>query len=359
MKRNYQIYLIGSFCILTLCFPQTAIQSAREAMSLWAVSVVPALFPFSTAMSLLIALRVFNPISRLLQPFTRKFFGFDGHFSYLFLASAFSGYPVGAKLTTDLHLQHQISKDQAETLLSCVSTSGPMFILGSVCMGMLGNASYAVYLLVPHYLAALCICIFTGKRYQRKEQIPSSASVLAPAKTSSFGNAFAEATVSCIKSMLLVCGFMIIYAVYTDTITQLLQKFHISASLCKVILGLLEMTTGCANSVILPLSLRLVYLSFLISFGGFSIYSQTTALAASANLQARHFLIHKSIQGILSAAFTALLLRIIPLDASCASVTPTVFLPIFESSALWLLPLGALFCLWLLFRSILTQKTPH
>ncbi len=361
MKRYYPLCLIGSFCILTLCFPQIAMESAREAMSLWAVSVVPALFSFSTAISLLISLRILNPLSQLLQPLTRKIFGFDGHFSYLFLSSALSGYPIGAKLTTDLYRQHQLSKNQAEMLLSCVSTSGPMFILGSVCMGMLGSASYSIYLLWPHYLSALCICLITGRRYrhtEHAEQLSKPAFSLSPTTTSDFGSAFAEAATSCIKSMLLVCGFMIIYAVYTSTIVQLLQKFHLSAPACKVILGLLEMTTGCTNSAIFPLPTRLIYLSFLISFGGISIYSQTTALAASAGLRARHFLIHKSIQGILSAAFTALLLRIIPLDASCSSTIPTVLLPAFKTTFLWFLPLGIL-CLWLIFYFAFMQKTSH
>ncbi len=348
MKHKCQTIFIGLFCVLILIFPNIAIKSVRDTLSLWATSVVPALFPFSVAMNILIALHTFDYLSLFFQKITKKFFGFSGHFSSLFFASALSGYPVGAKLTVDLYQQKSISKKQAEALLGCVSTSGPMFILGSVCINMLGNHSFAKYLLWPHYLSALFICLISGKKYSKTPDYTQSILAHFSQKNPlDFGNIFAKVISSCIQSMLTVCGFMVIYAVYVNTLAEVFYLiFQLPITTSKTIMGILEMTTGCANSQILTPSLRLIYLSFLISFGGFAIYSQTSALASKAELRPKHFLVHKSIHGILSASLTAIVLKIFPLDASCFYQTPTLSFFFSETSIVWLSLLCILLCLW-------------
>lgn len=354
MRRKAQAAFVGLFCLLIFCNAQAAADSARRALSLFAGTVVPSLFPFAVAASLLFELHALDPLARRLHRLTQHYFGFGGHFAYLFGCSALSGYPIGAKLTADLFSQGCLSREEAEALLGCVSTSGPMFLYAGVCLNMLHAPRLAVYLLLPHYLAALTCCLLSGRRFARKHS--SSPLLLPSAKSLPWSEALSRAVTSCTKSMLSVCALMVIYGVGIDLLGTLLLRFFPQWALPgKLALGLCELTTGCANSTLLPGQARLVYLSFLCAFGGLCIHAQTASLAAAASLRLRHFWIHKGIQGLLSAAMTAALLELRPPDASCfAALSPAVPSP---TCPAWLTATAFLLCLWPFAAQM--QKTQH
>ena len=343
MRRNTQAALVGLFCLGVLCNAEIAADSARRALSLFAGTVVPSLFPFAVAMSLLGQLHALDFLARCLHRFTQKCFGFSGHFAYLFGCSALSGYPIGAKLTADLFRQDCLSREEAEALLCCVSTSGPMFLYAGVCLGMLHAPRLASYLLVPHYLATLLCCLGHGRRFARRHgSVPLR---LSPAKAPSFGEALSRAVTSCTASMLSVCALMVVYGVAVDLADAALQRYLPRLTVPGgLLLGLCELTTGCAHSALLSGSVRLIYLSFLCAFGGLCIHSQTASLATAASLRLRHFWIHKGIQGLLSAAMTAALLKICPPDASCFAVP--VFAAPLPACPAWLYAATCLLCLW-------------
>ena len=354
MQKKVQTAFVGLFCLLIFCNAQAAADSAHRALSLFSGTVVPSLFPFAVAASLLFELHALDPLARRLHRLTQRCFGFSGHFAYLFGCSALSGYPIGAKLTADLFRQNCLSREEAEALLCCVSTSGPMFLYAGVCLNMLRAPRLAVYLLLPHYLAALTCCLLSGRRFAREHS--SSPLRLPPAKSLPWSEALSRAVSSCTASMLSVCALMVIYGVGIDLLSTLLLRFLPQWALPgKLALGLCELTTGCANSALLPGQARLAYLSFLCAFGGLCIHAQTASLAAAASLRLRHFGIHKSIQGLLSAAMTVALLKICPPDASCFAALPSAALS--PTCPTWLTATVFLLCLWPF--AVQTQKTRH
>ena len=112
----------------------------------------------------------------------------------VFAISAVSGYPVGARLASDLRLNKDISQYEGQRLVSFCSTSGPLFIIGAVAVGMLNNASLGYVMLICHYLGAITVGLLFRKYGHEKRQISNksiitliidSSNVLATAITKS------------------------------------------------------------------------------------------------------------------------------------------------------------------------------
>ena len=323
-KRLFTILWCCALILLILFFPDTALSSASSAISSWLNIVLPSLLPFCIATSLLEECGAVAIFARRLQPLTTKVFGFSGVFSYAFLASCLSGYPMGAKITSESYANGQLTQDEATEIINCTSTSGPMFLVGAVCIGMLGDSSMSKYLLLPHYLSALILAISAGRRFRKKRLHTGShpPGHISPPHSVSFGVALSRSVAKGLDSMLAVGGFMVIYAVFAQCLLALFRCLPIiganqtTRQLLSLGLGALEMTTGCIHSDSLPLFWRLLYLNAIISFGGFCIHSQTAAICAKNGVPIRHLFLHKAMQGALAALLCLGLMYALPIEPS-------------------------------------------
>jgi len=62
----------------------------------------------------------------------RPLFNVPGEGAYALLMGTISGYPVGAKVVTDLKQQGVCNDIECERLISFTNNSGPLFIIGLV-----------------------------------------------------------------------------------------------------------------------------------------------------------------------------------------------------------------------------------
>ena len=62
----------------------------------------------------------------------RPIFNVPGQSAYALLLGIISGYPVGAKIVTDLRNSNLCTKDEGERMLCFTNNSGPLFIIGTV-----------------------------------------------------------------------------------------------------------------------------------------------------------------------------------------------------------------------------------
>lgn len=339
MKTKFLfIICCAVFFFLILFFPSASMEGASKALSSWATVVLPSLMPFFIAASLLVESGVVGLLAGISGPVTRRLFGFSGYFSYVFLTSAISGYPMGAKLASGLYAQGKIGEKEAQALVNCSSMSGPLFLSGAVCIGMIGRAELAPYLLIPHYLSALLLAFAAGFPFRRKKDLP-------PAETRSqaletflhknplakkhIGNVLLDSVTSAISSMLTVGGFMLLYGVLINSLRSsglfsLWENAPNPPLLTSLFSGMLEMTTGCLSTTPLSLSLRLVVLSGIIGFGGLSIHSQTHAIAAGNGLHLRHFFPYKCAQGALASLLTFAMLSAFQPDISVSTMPSRV-----------------------------------
>lgn len=159
-------------------FSQDVFQSARHGLTLWCYHVVPSLLPFFICLELLKRTNVFPVLGKLLEPIFRPLFHIPGTGAFAIVMGMCSGYPVGAKFAASLREEGHCTKIEGERLLAFTNTSGPLFIIGSVGVGMFFDATIGFLLLVTHILAALLVgLLFRFYGYQKAEaSSPDSSS---------------------------------------------------------------------------------------------------------------------------------------------------------------------------------------
>ena len=107
-KIFYTVFSISQICFLLL-YPQEALAASKEGMQLWLNVLLPVLLPFLILTGILIHT---NMTGKLLQPVEviwNKVLGVSAAGAYAVIVGALCGYPVGAKITSDLYENHQIS----------------------------------------------------------------------------------------------------------------------------------------------------------------------------------------------------------------------------------------------------------
>ena len=154
-KAKWILSILLLFIIISLAIsPNIYIEACENGIIVWATVILPAIFPFLFFTKILTDLGIINII-------TNKFKIFANAYKtkpislYAFCMSILSGYPVGAKVVCDLYQKGFIDKQDAFKISTFTSNSGPMFILGSVGIGMLHSKTLGLIMLFSHIFGAL------------------------------------------------------------------------------------------------------------------------------------------------------------------------------------------------------------
>lgn len=245
----------------------------------------------------------------------RPIFKVPGSGIFPFLISILSGYPVGAKLSASLRKKNTISKVEGNRLISFSSTSGPLFILGTVMIGMLGINEAPLFVL-PHYLAIVTVGFFF-RFYGRKNNNYKKIKNINDEKFKTLGDSMGLAVKDSMNSMLLIGGYVIIFtviinllldsSVFNYTILGISSSLKINPDLVKGLLaGIIELTNGCyiVSNLDIDLIYKVLIINFLIGWGGFSINSQAISFISQTDLSVGIYLLSKILHGILASFYT-------------------------------------------------------
>lgn len=220
-----------------------------------------------------------------------------------------SGYPVGAKIVGDLSKNNLISPSEAKRIITLSSTSGPIFIIGSVGAGMLNNPKLGALIFLCHMLGSFVTAfLFTFKKNTIRE-IKQKSETLIPR------DILTTATQGTIFSILTVAVYVSIFYMFIDMAYDLkilgagsylfksiLNMFSINPEFGNGLAsGLLEMTRGCKEIISVGNDFySLVFCSGLISFGGLSIILQSLTFLAPSKISPIYFLFFKTIQMVVT-----------------------------------------------------------
>lgn len=309
MERFWKTTLL--LCLLYLASamiinPIGCTAAAKDAVRLCLEVVIPSLFPFFVCSSLFISLGAANVLSRRLSRLMRPLFGVPGCGALAVVLGVISGYPVGAACAADLYTSGHCTKTEAHRLLAFCNNSGPLFVLGAVGIGMLGNQYLGTILYLSHITAALMTGLLfsrLGKNVSIPALPPASAS--APSVKNAAA-ALGTAVGNAADTMLKVCGFVVLFAVFAAALPSYPGSQFVYACL--------EITGGLRSllSTPLPVLLLLPLCAMFLSFSGVSVLMQTAGIVLPAGLSLRPYLLGKLVHGILSFILTFLLLYFFP-----------------------------------------------
>lgn len=292
MKRFLSLLAAACAVLLLLLRPQEAAGAVRSGLSLCGRTVIPSLFPFFAAVSLLLQLGAAESLSGLWGPVMRPLFRMRGECAMPLLAGLLGGYPAGAKTAAGLYAQGRISRQEAELLLGFCDNCGPAFLLGYVGAGILGSAEAGLWLYFIHILSAL----LTGLLLCRlvRDRGPALLGSSLPAGTVSFPAALTSAVSGALTSTLSICAFVVLFQVLAA-----LPPFPLPVPA----LGILEMVTAVAALPAGPAGF--ISAAAITSWGGLSVHCQAMSLTAPEGLSFRWHWVGKAVQAALAALLAA------------------------------------------------------
>lgn len=320
-----------------ITLPGESFEASIRGLNIWWEIVFPSLLPFFILSELLIGFGVVKFIGILLEPLMRPLFKVPGVGGFVWAMGMASGNPAGAKYTARLRQEKQITKIEAERLVSFTSSANPLFIFGAISVGFFHNQNLGIILALSHYLGNICVGLIM--RFHGKSEAVSTPKKTGPVSIKAalaemhrtrlkekrpLGKQLGDAVISSIHTLLMIGGFIILFSVVNKmlfhlNITGLLAvgiKYILSAiqfpdSLSvPFISGIFEMTMGFQMTSLTQgatLLEQAVMISFLLAFSGLSIQAQVASFLAETDIRFLPFFIARVMQGFFSAGFTILL----------------------------------------------------
>jgi len=302
------IYLCNLILIIfILFFPREVLNAAREGLLLWFNSVLPALLPFIVVINILSALGFVRLVSIWAQPFMATVFKLPGAGGFALITGLISGYPMGAKTVADLWRSREITTKEAGRLLAFCNNAGPLFIVGVVGVGLLGDSMAGYVLWAGHVASALIVGVLTRGWSSRKdfEKMPSNA--LAHKENEyNIGKALGEAVKNAMEALLVVGGLIIYFSVAVRVITIITGDLPFFAE--GILAGIMEITGGVkilsdtSGQAISPA--RIGVIGGIIAFGGFSVHAQALHFTSGTGIKAGIYMLCKALGGIIAAGIT-------------------------------------------------------
>lgn len=342
--------------ILTLCmflFPQATFAGAKFGLETWAFTLVPSLLPFMIMADMLIELGIVRFFGVLLEPLMRPVFKQPGEAGFAVAMGFTSGFPMGAILTTSLYEKKICSKNEATRLVTFTNNASPLFLLVAIPVGMLHAPQLGIIFILSHYLSNLIIGVASGFFAPKIHHPPlathgllsrSIAQLLQSRREQALpiGSILGQGVNKGIKNILSIGGFVLFFSVLisimeythffrlTDAFFgQFIHWIRFDPSLVPTLSrGLLEMTLGTkgAATTQAPLLQKIIVISFILGWSGFSIHAQVGSIISPSGIPLWPYSLCRLIQGILAATIAPILFVLMP-DAT-TTLLPTITMPL-------------------------------
>ena len=303
MKRFLIIFSIVCFFILMLCFPKETFAGASNGLLLWFQIILPTLLPFIIISNLLVHTNAVSYISKTIHPSIQKFFSVSKNGSYAVLVGFLCGYPMGAKVISDLLKTKRISKNEGQYLLSFCNNTSPMFIISFIVMQNFKDETLLMGTLGILFLSPLICSLLFKKRYD----ITSSIKYQPETRDDTFVFHFRiidECIMNGFETITKVGGYVILFSV----LFSLCSKFSLIG-----ILPMLEITNGIMMISNVGLSIKYVFpfVLAITSFGGFCSVAQTYSIICDTELSIFSYVIQKLITALVTSLFAIIYIQFI------------------------------------------------
>lgn len=277
MKHIIKQFLLLSFLLLFVLFPQITIEGAGNGLLLWYQTIIPALLPFLMMTQL---------------------FLYSG--SYIMILAFFCGYPTAARLANERLTCGIISSFKARFYLYLCNNASIAFLTGYVCHGILGNTvpiwKFLFWIYTPVFtFGILYYSIFISRERHSstaKQAIASYSSTMKhPAADSSAMPTLDESMTNAFSIIMKIGGYIMLFSIAANFISL----FPLSSHWKAMILGVLEITNGL--QAISGLSMdpikKTALIAAMCSFGGLCSAAQTKSVLTQSKLSITRYLLVK------------------------------------------------------------------
>lgn len=305
---DFTAFAVLVFFALVLVFVPSLTESVLKGVNLFVACVFPSLFPYLFVTALLTELKTTEKISTFLSPVMKKLFNVNGVCGYAFFVSTIAGFPMGAKLVSDLKTKGLLSQAESVRASALCSTSSPVFLIASVGSVMFNNRLFGILLFFCNVASAIIVgLIFSHYRKNR----PTTEGFCPKPKNAD--KELSDCVFSAIQSSFFVGAVITLFYVFTEILLNLgllnplffvFEKIFGNSDLSNgLTLGLFECTKGLkavSNGGITFLTLPVCAL--ICGFGGISVIVQSTMFLKKAKIKTAPFVISKTLSAVINFA---------------------------------------------------------
>lgn len=318
LKRVPAVSGILFLLIFLLRHPQESLAASRNGMKLWLNTLLPTLLPFLILTGFLVKT---NGIEKVLSPFKkfwRMILGLSPSGAYVFLLGMLCGYPMGAKLASDLFAVGKISRRETEYLLTFANQPSPAFLttyLAHICLDQ--KVPLREILGILFLSDIVCMLFFRFAVFHNNtctENVPVPVDTKnAPKKetsnASSPGSMIDVSIMNGFETISRLGGYILLFSLISACIRHFWKW---SAEICSLLLGAMEITTGLHQIALsgLPLNIQYPAIMTLTAFGGFCILAQTKSVTDN-RLSFLPYISAKFLNSVLSGLFVLIFSKVI------------------------------------------------
>lgn len=291
------ILLFGAAIII---YPERYVTCCFQGFALWAECVLPSLFPFMIIALILIKTGMAEKASLPLKKATQAF-NLPQNAAACFMLSILSGYPAGSRIVAEFYEGGALTRDDCKKLAPLCSTSGPLFIIGSVGFKMFGDKTLGIKIFSAHALAVLVFSLIYSKLKKKCGDLPEKP-------VNKGGNLLYDTFYGAVVSVAVTGGFIAFFYVVARflqdfgilyPVENFLSLFMERSAAKAVCVGLAEATSGCRLLAESSAPFKGAIAGFLITFGGISIILQQLGYLTKTGVNPFKFIAIKFAQGIL------------------------------------------------------------
>ncbi len=303
IKKEHFSCLIILICVYLLFrFPESIKAGVIEGLEICFYTIIPSLFPFMVLSSYITKSNVISYFYGFLSPVSRFIFRLPPCTIPAIIMSNIGGFPVGIKMTNDLHSKGQITDNQAMRMCFFCMNGGPAFVITAVGVNMLHSMKAGIIIYVSLVLSSLILGIITSflgdkneLNIEKKKEMQKPLSCLSASVSDSLNSVFGISAWVVLFSSLICC----------------IGRFNVNNSVYLCIVSVLEVTKGCINITgKMPLSI----ISAIIGFGGVCVHCQVLSYIKNMSVKYTHFIVSRILNGALSALISYGLFMIFPVE---------------------------------------------
>ena len=301
LKKYFLILFILSLTSIFV-FNLQIVKSITNTFNIFILNVFPSLFISLFFCDLLISSKFFSYLNFKFIP---HIFRLNSKCFLPIILGYTSGYPSSAKAIENLYKDKEISKNEADVLLSFVNNANPLFIYSTIGITILGNYMIGTVLLISHILASLIIGIIYSRLIIPKNGVNLNVLPEKNYKRKKFSDLIKDSILNTSKTLMYILFYMIVFNILGDLINNLIFKLNISIP---IITDIFEITKSITKIAELK---NYSYISFLLGFSGLSIIFQIVSCFENYKINILKFISFKILQGILSSILCLLILNLI------------------------------------------------
>ena len=281
------------YMILLIIFAKDVGTAVLNSLKVCIETIIPSLYAFMIVSGFIVSSNLYKILGKPFSLISRYIFRIPEQYFSIFIIGSVGGYPIGAKLLTDMCRENKIDKNTAEHMLSYCYLAGPAFICGVAGINIFSSTKTGIIIFASILCTNIIMAIISGfsRDIPNKEQYTTSLNI-------SFSNLIMSIYDGA-KGMFSICAIIVFFS----SLTCIAEKLGIISFLAKIIsdfsdliyvnsMAVVKAVIEISNiTLIEPCNPLLIPLAAsLLSFGGLCVLMQIEGVIAKQLSTKRFYL---------------------------------------------------------------------